>query len=79
MKVVYEDQGDPFLLQPGDCVIQPPEIRHRVLESSSGLTVIEIGCPAEHETFVEHDLKLPNGSQIPTRNFLGQRFVKHGQ
>ena len=31
--VVYEDQGPPFTLRAGDCVLQPPEIRHRVLES----------------------------------------------
>ena len=29
VRVVYEDQGDPFVLQAGDCVIQPPQIRHR--------------------------------------------------
>lgn len=44
--VVYEDQGDQFRLLPGDCVLQPPHIRHRVLESSAGAQVVEIGCPA---------------------------------
>ncbi len=45
-RLVYEDQGEPFLLRAGDCVLQPPEIRHRVLESSAGLEVIEeIACP----------------------------------
>ena len=29
--LVYEDQGPPFRLEAGDCVVQPPEIRHRVL------------------------------------------------
>ena len=48
--VAYENQGPPFLLRPGDMVIQPPEIRHRVLESSDGLEVVEIGCPADHVT-----------------------------
>ena len=38
------------MLRPGDMVIQPPEIRHRVLESSDGLEVVEIGCPADHIT-----------------------------
>src|SRR4051812_30824694 len=33
IRVVYEDQGPPFWLGPGDCVLQPPEIRHRVLEA----------------------------------------------
>ena len=51
VRVVYEDQGTPFVLQAGDCVLQPPRIRHRVIESSPGLEVIEIASPAEHETF----------------------------
>ncbi|MEL6642151.1 MAG: cupin, partial [Pseudomonadota bacterium] len=34
--VVYEDQGGPIRLHAGDCFIQPPEIRHRVLEASDG-------------------------------------------
>jgi len=76
-RLVYEDQGDPFLLQPGDCVLQPPEIRHRVLEASPGLEVIEIGCPAVHETLADHVLKLPTGRVLPERRFAGQRFVRH--
>jgi uncharacterized protein YjlB len=75
--VVYEDQGEPFRLEAGDCVLQPPEIRHRVLASSPGLEVVEIGCPAEHHTFVEHDIVLPTGSVSPDRVFGGQRFVRH--
>lgn len=76
-KLVYEDQGEPFLLEAGDCVLQPPEIRHRVLESSPGLEVIEIGCPAVHETFADHNLALPTGRLLPDRDFGGQRFVRH--
>lgn len=75
--VVYEDQGEPFRLEAGDCVLQPPEIRHRVLASSAGLEVIEVGCPAEHDTFVEHDLTLPTLSTSSDRAFGGQRFVRH--
>jgi mannose-6-phosphate isomerase-like protein (cupin superfamily) len=75
--VVYEDQGEPFRLEVGDCVLQPPEIRHRVLASSPGLEVIEIGCPAEHDTFVEHDITLPTTSARPDRMFGQQRFVRH--
>ena len=77
VRVVYEDQGPPFVLQAGDCVLQPPGIRHRVLESSPGLEVIEIGCPAEHETRVDHDLELPTPRLRPGREFGGQRFVRH--
>jgi quercetin dioxygenase-like cupin family protein len=75
--VVYEDQGVPFRLEAGDCVLQPPEIRHRVLASSPGMEVIEIGCPAEHDTFVEHDITLPTGAVRPDRSFGAQRFVHH--
>src|SRR5215212_4971877 len=28
IRVVYEEQGEPFWLEAGDCVVQPPEIRH---------------------------------------------------
>lgn len=77
VKVVYEDQGPPFVMRPGDCVLQPPLIRHRVLESSEGLEVIEIGCPAEHYTCVDHSLTLPNEGFDPQREFCGQRFVRY--
>lgn len=77
VRVVYEDQGPPFVLQAGDCVLQPPRIRHRVLETSPGLEVIEIGCPANHETFADHDLALPTTTLRPERDFSGQRFVRH--
>ena len=76
VRVVYEDQGEPFVMQAGDMVLQPPEIRHRVLESSPGLEVIELGAPALHETIADHDLPLPNGHE-PERDFAGQRFLRH--
>ena len=75
--VVYEDQGEPFRMVVGDCVLQPPEIRHRVLRSSPGLEVIEIGCPAEHDTIADHDLDLPTSHVDAERAFSGQRFVRH--
>lgn len=77
VRVVYEDQGDPFVMAEGDLVLQPPQIRHRVLESSPELEVIEIGCPALHETFADHDLGLPTGKVNPERSFSGQRFLHH--
>ncbi|WP_341368982.1 cupin domain-containing protein [Yoonia sp. BS5-3] len=73
--VVYEDQGPPIRLTPGDCVIQPPEIRHRVLEASDGIEVIEIGVPAEHITEIDHDMTLPTPHLRPDREWQGQRFV----
>ena len=78
VKVVYEDQGEPFILKSGDCVIQPPGIRHRVLENSDGMEVVEIGYPAEHMTNVVHDLTLPNGTE-PSRRWHGQAFVRYDE
>ncbi|MFN0140491.1 MAG: hypothetical protein ACKVQW_10465 [Pyrinomonadaceae bacterium] len=75
IKVVYEDQGEPFWLKTGNCVLQPPEIRHRVLECTAGAEVIEVSIPAEHETWVEHDLTLPTDTLNPERDFGGQRFI----
>ena len=77
VRLVYEDQGQPFVMRAGDCVLQPPRIRHRVLESSAGLEVIEIGCPALHETFSDPDMALPTDALAPERDFGGQRFVFH--
>jgi hypothetical protein len=77
VRVVYEAQGDPFVMHAGDMVLQPPGIRHRVLESSPGVEVIEIGCPALHETVADHALTLPDGRLEPARDFAGQRFLRH--
>jgi quercetin dioxygenase-like cupin family protein len=77
VRVVYEDQGSPFVMHEGDCVLQPPGIRHRVLEASAGLEVIEVSAPAEHETFRDHELALPTASVRPDRLFGGQSFVRH--
>jgi quercetin dioxygenase-like cupin family protein len=77
VRVVYEGQGAPFVMQAGECVLQPPGIRHRVLESSAGLEVVEIACPAAHETVVDHEIELPTAEIQPARRFGGQRFVRH--
>ncbi len=77
VRVAYEDQGEPILMRAGDCVVQPPLIRHRVLEASPGLEVVEVGCPAVHETFGDLALTLPTGRVLPERDFGGQRFVHH--
>ena len=77
VRLVYEDQGEPFVMKAGDCVLQPPRIRHRVLESSAGLDVVEVGCPALHETHADPDTTLPTGELHPDRNFGGQRFAFH--
>ncbi len=77
VRLVYEDQGPEFILKAGDCVIQPPEIRHRVLEASDGLEVIEIGVPAEHVTTIDHYMELPTGRFLPDRDYGGQTFIRH--
>ncbi|MEZ5823758.1 MAG: cupin domain-containing protein [Geminicoccaceae bacterium] len=66
VRLVYEDQGPPFILEAGDCVIQPPEIRHRVLEASDNLQVIEVGVPAEHITTIDHDGIRPTAASTRT-------------
>lgn len=75
VRLVYEDQGPAFILSSGDCVIQPPRIRHRVLEASANLQVLEIGVPAEHMTTIDHDMSLPTADIRPDREWEGQRFV----
>jgi quercetin dioxygenase-like cupin family protein len=74
VRVVYEDQGEPFVLHPGDAVLQAPGIRHRVLESSDDLYVVEVSSPAEHPTYVEQQLDLPNGSRRG-RRYGSQHYV----
>jgi len=77
IRVVYEDQGPPFWLRPGDVVLQPPEIRHRVLEAEPGSEVIEITSPAEHETWFDHEMTLPTRELRPERVFGKMRFFRH--
>jgi quercetin dioxygenase-like cupin family protein len=77
IKVVYEGQGEPFWLETGDLVVQPPEIRHRVLECTAGAEVIEVTSPAEHETWGEHEMDLPNAVIDRDRLFGDRRFFRH--
>lgn len=77
VRLVYEDQGPPFILKAGDCVTQPPKIRHRVLEASDNLEVLEIGVPAHHMTTIDHDMELPTAEHKPQREFDGQVFCHH--
>jgi mannose-6-phosphate isomerase-like protein (cupin superfamily) len=76
-QLVYEDQGAPFRLEAGDCVLQPPHIRHQVLETSDEFEVVEIGSPAIHDTFRDHDMDLPTHVTDPARLYDGQHFVRH--
>lgn len=74
VKVVYEGQGEPLTLRAGDCVNQPPQIRHRVLEASPDIEVIEIGVPADHITSIDHEMELPTPGLEPGRIWDGQKF-----
>ena len=83
VKLVYEGQGEPFVMGAGDLVLQPPYIRHRVLESSPGLEVIEIGCPALHKTYSDHDLQfrrrlLPTGCLAASNSSGTWRPLRRG-
>ena len=77
VRVAYEDQGEPMRMEAGDCFLQPPHIRHRVLECSDNMEVVEITCPAEHETAVDHAMTLPTPTIDTERTFGGQHFVFH--
>ncbi len=72
--VLYQDQGDVRRIHAGDCFIQPPGIRHKVLHSE-GVQVVEIGVPAEHVTEIDHEMALPTPHYRPEREWDGQRFV----
>ena len=75
--VLYEDQGDMMRLHAGDCVTQPPGIRHRVCHASPDIEVLEIGVPAEHVTTIDHEFSLPNAKGDPKREWDGQLFVHY--
>ena len=77
VRLVYEGQGEPFVMQAGDAVLQPPLIRHRVLESSAMAEVVEIGAPAQHITMADPDMVLPSAPLPSDHDFSGQRFVRH--
>ena len=74
-KLVYEDQGPPFIFKSGDCVLQPPRIRHQVLESYEDLEVVEVVTPLNHSTYSDHIMNLPNEAFNPDRAFESQRFT----
>ncbi|MCV2868261.1 cupin [Defluviimonas sp. WL0002] len=73
--VLYEDQGGLRRIHAGDCFIQPPGIRHRVVEAGDDIEVVEIGVPAEHVTEIDHDMTLPTPDYRPEREWDGQKFV----
>ena len=63
------------MFKEGDCILQPPGIRHQVLESFDYLEVIEVTSPADHATFSDFNMELPNSTVAHTRTFNGQQFT----
>jgi len=74
-EVIYEEQGPPFAFRAGDLVLQPPGLRHQVLEASAGFEVVELASPAWHPTSIDHDMVLPSATRAPDRLRSGQRFL----
>ncbi len=50
IKFIYEGQDGEMTFNAGDCVLQPPQIRHNEIACSDDLEVLEIYSPAVHET-----------------------------
>jgi quercetin dioxygenase-like cupin family protein len=72
--VLYEGCGPAIRMEPGDVVLQPPGIRHRVLETSPGFEIVEVASPADHLTEFDHVTELP-GPAENGRRWGGQPFV----
>lgn len=45
----YEGEGS-FTLKAGDCVLQPPEIRHELTDFSRHMELLEVTSPADFRT-----------------------------
>lgn len=48
-KFEYDGHGV-HVIRPGDCVLQPPNVRHREIEHSADFEVLEIVSPADFAT-----------------------------
>jgi len=49
VKFEYEGEGS-FTLKAGDCVLQPPEIRHELTAFSKDMELLEVTSPADFRT-----------------------------
>ncbi len=49
VKFDYEGEGS-FTLKAGDCVLQPPEIRHELTAFSKDMELLEVTSPADFKT-----------------------------
>jgi quercetin dioxygenase-like cupin family protein len=57
VKFDYEGEGS-FTLKAGDCVLQPPEIRHELTEFSKDMELLEVTSPADFKTIAVNAAKL---------------------
>lgn len=74
--LLYEGQGEAFVATAGNCVLQPPGIRHRVLSTTGNVSVLEVSSPAVHDTFGDLDMELPNAARYDAAHeWGGQTFV----
>jgi quercetin dioxygenase-like cupin family protein len=73
--LLYEGQGEAFVAKAGSVILQPPGIRHRVLQTVDNVRVLEVSSPAVHDTFGELDLVLPTERFRADHEWGGQRFV----
>jgi quercetin dioxygenase-like cupin family protein len=73
VRLAYEGLAAPFVMNAGDCVLQPPGIRHRVLDSSPGLEVVEVASPAGYQTAADQAHEMPP----PAPRELEQKFLWH--
>ena len=58
VKIEYEGHGT-VRLKVGDCVYQPPRIRHRLVDASGDVEILQVTIPAGVETVV-----LPNSLRL---------------
>lgn len=73
--VEYEGWGERLRMEVGDVVLQPPGIRHQVIEASPGFEIVEVGSPADHLTEFDPATTLPDRRSPADRTWGGQRFV----
>ncbi len=53
--LTLEFEGEVHTMRPGTCWLQPPSVRHTVLDYSPDYEVIEIIMPADFDTVLEAD------------------------
>jgi hypothetical protein len=75
VEAVYENQGPPIVMRPGDVILEPPCIRHSVLYSSDELSLLDFSSPGKRNTYVDFQTILPSTSFNPHKKYFGQQFL----